>query len=251
MDINAKYRPFYIAKLLEELTDENHYLTTVQIMRLLEERYGITTHRQTIAQDIEVLKTVGIDICCIASTQNRYKLLGRKFDDAELKLLIDAVASSKFISKKRSEVLAAKLASLASNYKADELKRNISVESRVKSENEQTLLIIDGINEAINRHKQIRFQYFRYNDGYFIATAIPKSEMFSARTPVSVVTAVTSLVLILILLGTVTFTSEEEEMLYATMSDSQEEKGFESTIFQRDTPVRSQRRNYGCCRKVG
>ena len=75
------------------------------------------------------------------------------------------------------------------------------------------------------------FQYFRYNDGYFIATAIPKSEMFSARTPVSIVTAVTSLVLILVLLGTVTFTTEEEEMLYATMSESQEEKGFESTIF--------------------
>ena len=101
MDVNAKYRPFYIAKLLEELTDEDHYLTTTQIISLLEKRYGITTHRQTIAAEIEVLKTVGMDIGCTPSKQNRYRLLSRKFDDAELKLLIDTVASSKFISKKK------------------------------------------------------------------------------------------------------------------------------------------------------
>ena len=106
MDINAKYRPFYIAKLLEELTDENHYLTTAQIIQLLEKRYGITTHRQTIPQDIEVLKKIGMDIDCIPSTQNRYRILSRRFDNAELKLLIDAVASSKFISKKKSASLA-------------------------------------------------------------------------------------------------------------------------------------------------
>nr|MBQ6241341.1 WYL domain-containing protein [Lachnospiraceae bacterium] len=163
MDINGKYRPFYIAKLLEELTDEDHYLTTVQISNLLEERYGITSYRQTITKDMEILRTVGMDIDCIPSTQNRYRLLSRRFDDAELKLLIDAVASSKFISKKKSEVLAGKLASLSSSFRADELKRNISVESRVKSENELTLLIIDAINEAINKGKQIRFQYFHYN----------------------------------------------------------------------------------------
>ena len=163
MDINGKYRPFYIAKLLEELTDENHYLTTVQIIDLLEERYGITTHRRTIPADMEVLRKVGMDIDCIPSTQNRYRLLSRTFDDAEIKLLIDAVASAKFISKKKSKMLAAKLAGLACSYKGEELKRNISVESRIKSENEQILLIIDAINEAINKGKQIRFQYFHYN----------------------------------------------------------------------------------------
>ena len=164
MDINAKYRPFYIAELLEELTDEEHYLTTVQMIQLLEERYGITTHRQTIPQDIEVLKKVGMDIDCIPSTQNRYRLLSRRFDNAELKLLIDAVASSKFISKKKSVMLTEKLSSLTSSFEAEKLKRNISVESRIKSENELTILIIDAINEAINQKKQIRFQYFRYNE---------------------------------------------------------------------------------------
>ena len=163
MDINGKYRPFYIAKLLEELTDEDHYLTTMQIANLLEERYGMTSYRQTIAKDMEILRTVGMDIDCIPSTQNRYRLLSRQFDDAELKLLIDAVASSKFISKKKSEALAGKLASLSSSFKAAALKRNISVESRVKSENELTLLIIDAINDAINKGKQRRFQYCDYD----------------------------------------------------------------------------------------
>ena len=164
MDANAKYRPFYIAKLLGELTDENHYLTTVQIMSLLEERYGITAHRQTIPSEIELLKNVGMDIDCIPSTQNRYRLLSRRFDNAELKLLIDAVASSKFISKKKSASLAERLSSLTSSFEAEKLKRNISVENRIKSENELTLHIIDAINEAINQKKQISFQYFRYNE---------------------------------------------------------------------------------------
>ena len=164
MDTNAKYRPFFIAKLLLELTDEDHYLTTVQLISLLEERFGITTHRQTIHQDIEVLKTVGMDIDCISSTQNRYRLLSRRFDNAELKLLVDAVASSKFISKKKSVSLTERLSSLTSSFEAEKLKRNISVESRIKSENELTILIIDAINEAINQKKQIRFQYFHYNE---------------------------------------------------------------------------------------
>ena len=163
MGIEAKVRPFLIARLLYEFTDEDHFLTTEQIRRLLEDRYQMTVHRQTIPSDIESLQLAGMDIQIVPSTQNRYSLISRHFDDAELKLLIDAVASAKFTSKKMSEKLAAKIAALASSYKEEELKRNISVESRVKSENEQTLLIIDAINEAINRGKQIRFQYFHYN----------------------------------------------------------------------------------------
>ena len=164
MDINAKYRPFYIAKLLEELTDENHYLTTVQVIDLMKERYGITTHRQTVHQDMEVLKKVGMDVDCISSTQNRYRLLDRRFDNAELKLLIDAVASSKFISKQKSALLVDRISSLTSKFEAEKLKRNISVENRIKSENELTLLIIDAINEATNQKKQIKFQCFYYNE---------------------------------------------------------------------------------------
>lgn len=157
-------RPLYLARILHERTDEEHWLSTVQLCQILKEEYGFDTHRQTLNKDIQMLQQTGMDIDCIKSTQNRYRVLSRTFEVPELKLLIDAVASSKFISKKKSEVLATKLASLTSNYKADELKRNISVENRIKSGNEKTLLIIDAINEAINRKRQIRFQYFRYNE---------------------------------------------------------------------------------------
>ena len=75
------------------------------------------------------------------------------------------------------------------------------------------------------------FQYFRYADGYYIATAIPKAGMFQSRLSISVITAVTSLILILILSATVTMTTEEEEYLYATMSERQAEKGLDSAIF--------------------
>lgn len=163
MNTDDKIRPFYIAKLLYNLTDEDHYLTTSQIQELLKSKYGLAVHRQTIPKDIEILQQAGMDIQVVSSAQNRYSLVARAFDDAELKLLIDAAASAKFISKKKSELLAAKLAAHASLYRADDLKRNISVESRIKSDNEHTLLIIDAVNEAINQKKQIAFQYFRYN----------------------------------------------------------------------------------------
>ena len=163
MDNNAKLRPLYLAKILYERTDEGHYLTTMQLAQILEEEYGIPAHRQTIKTDIELLQQFGMDIQEVKSTQNRYNLISRQFEIAELKLLIDAVQSSKFISKERSEQMVSKIVTLAGQYKAEELKRNASVEGRVKSENRQDLLIVDAINEAINNGKKISFQYFQYS----------------------------------------------------------------------------------------
>ena len=163
MDNNAKLRPLYLAKILYERTDEDHYLTTMQLAQILEEEYGIPAHRQTIKTDIELLQRFGMDIQEVKSTQNRYNLISRQFEIAELKLLIDAVQSSKFISKERSEQMVSKIVALAGQHKAEELKRNASVEGRVKSENRQDLLIVDAINEAINARKKIAFQYFSYN----------------------------------------------------------------------------------------
>lgn len=163
MDNNAKLRPLYLAKILYECTDEDHYLTTMQLAQILEEEYGIPAHRQTIKTDIELLQQFGMDIQEVKSTQNRYNLISRQFEIAELKLLIDAVQSSKFIPKERSEQIVSKIVALAGQHKAEELKRNASVEGRTKSENRQDLLIVDAINEAINAEKKIAFQYFSYN----------------------------------------------------------------------------------------
>ena len=162
MDKDAKRRPLILAKILFERTDEEHYLTTAQLMEILEKEHGIKTHRQTIPSDIDILRSFGMDIQDVMSAQKRYNLVSREFDLAELKMLIDAVESAKFISRNKSEQLVKKLSGLASQYQAKSLKRNISVENRVKYENEMVVLIVDGINEAINRGKKISFQYFKY-----------------------------------------------------------------------------------------
>ena len=109
MDCDAKLRPLYLAKILYEMTDEDHYLTTAQLIQLLEEKYGIKAHRQTIKAEVELLKQFGLEIEEVKSTQNRYNLYGRTFDIPELKLLIDAVESSKFISASKSLELVKKL----------------------------------------------------------------------------------------------------------------------------------------------
>ena len=171
-----KIRILALAKILTQYTDEEHSITTADIIDLLEKEYGISSHRTTISTDVAILQEFGMDIQATRSQFIHYNLLSRDFDYAELKLLIDAVASSKFISKSKSERLAVKIATLAGQHKAEELKRNISVERRIKTDNEKVLFIIDAVNGAINLGKKIRFQYFEYNvkkerkprmDGYY------------------------------------------------------------------------------------
>ncbi len=163
MNNDAKLRPLYLARILYERTDEDNYLTTAQLIEILEKEYDIKTHRQTIPSDIDILRAFGMDIQEVMSAQKRYNLISREYDIAELKLLIDAVESSKFITKKKSEKLVSKLSKMAGRNQAENLKRNISVEDRIKYDNESIFLIIDGINEAINAGKKVSFLYFKYD----------------------------------------------------------------------------------------
>ncbi len=163
MEKETKLRALCILKILYELTDANHQLSTSEIAEQLEKKYGFKVYRTTIGSDIEQLRQFGIDICINKSTQNRYFLDGRLFDEQELKLLIDAVESSKFISEKKSKVLVEKLGELAGPKGTAELKRNLCIESRNKTVNDQIYNIVDALNDAINRGKKVAFQYFRYN----------------------------------------------------------------------------------------
>lgn len=164
MENNTKVRPLYLAKILVERTDEDHFLTTNQLIDILKNEYDIPAHRQTVAFEVKLLQQVGLDIDVQKSVQNRFRYVGRQFDVAELKLLIDAVESSKFISTKRSLQLSEKLSSLAGTYKAVEFKRNILVEGKVKTSNEKVTIIIDAVNTAINKKRKISFLYFHYNE---------------------------------------------------------------------------------------
>lgn len=163
MDIKAKLRPFYVAKMLYEQTDEEHYLTIAQIIDQLEEQYDISTSRRTVSDDIKALQEFGVEIEVEQSTQNRYYLIGRRFDLPELKALIDAVESARFIPKVKSSALVAKLSSLASPFNASKLVRNVDVENRIKADNEKIYYIMEALNDAINDKKKVSFQYYTYN----------------------------------------------------------------------------------------
>ncbi|MBQ5782784.1 MAG: WYL domain-containing protein [Oscillospiraceae bacterium] len=152
-----------LQQVLEKYSDEEHPLTTNQIISLLDREHGMKVHRTTIPKDVEHLQEMDVDVQSIRTTQNRYFIGDRFFELPQLKLLIDAVASSKFISDKKSKELIKKLDSFASVYQQDEIKRNIYIESRIKADNEHILYIVDSINRAINKGKKISFTYFEYD----------------------------------------------------------------------------------------
>lgn len=158
-----KFRPLYILKILQELSDDDHPLSTNDIVDILQNDYGVKTHRTTIAPDIELLQEYGYDIITIKSSQNKYFLGSRTFELPELKLLIDAVQSSRFITKTKSKVLVEKLSSIASTYQRKELFRPLVVDNKTKPDNENIYYIVDTIHEAINNKKKISFLYYDYS----------------------------------------------------------------------------------------
>ena len=119
MDNDAKLRPWILAKILYERTDYDHSLTTAQLTKILEEEYNMPTHRTTIGPDIEMLQKLGMDIQVLKSTQNKYNVLDRYFTDAELRLMIDAVASARFISSSQSKKLIEKISAMAGQNAAE------------------------------------------------------------------------------------------------------------------------------------
>ncbi len=163
MDIDAKLRPLYLLQILKERTDENNQLSTAQLCDILKKQYNIDTHRITLKSDIELLQRAGYGIEERRSSTNLYNYINRDFDDPELKMIIDAIGSAKFIPEDKSEELIRKVTALAGNNKAKSLKRNVVVDGRVKIDNHLILYITDKINEAINAHKKISFQKIEYN----------------------------------------------------------------------------------------
>ena len=160
--MELKPRILYLLRILEQYTDEEHSLTTKQLIEMLNEKYGISTYRTTIAKDVVALQEFGVDIVVVHSTQCKYFIGSRQFELPELKLLIDAVESSKFITSKKSDALIKKIHMLTSNEQVKKLKRNNYVSGRIKPNNEQIYYIVDTINDAINEGKQISFQYYEY-----------------------------------------------------------------------------------------
>lgn len=157
---DTRLRILYLYQLLLTQSDEDHPLSTKQITEKMEELHNIHMHRTTVPKDIELLKAAGFEIIGERKRAWEYHLAERQFSLPELKLLIDAVQSSKFITEKKSQDLIGKLISLTSETNAAKLNRTVHITGRVKSENEKGYYIVDAINDAMNAGKKISFLYF-------------------------------------------------------------------------------------------
>lgn len=158
-----KLKLLYIIKLLTENTDEDHPVSTADIIAYLESK-GVRSERKSIYDDVEKLCEFGYDIIQVHSRLGGgYYLAGRDFELAELKLLVDAVQSSRFITTRKSRSLIKKLELLAGKHDAGKLQRQVYVAGRIKTENESIYYNIDNIHRAIQENKQIEFQYLDWN----------------------------------------------------------------------------------------
>ena len=159
-----KLKLLYIKELLENETDEDNGVTMDEILAYLEAR-GITAERKSIYSDIEWLQQYGLDIGVKKTDRTRYMLLSREFQLAELKLLVDAVGASRFITRKKSLELIKKLERLTGVRRAKELRRQVFVDNRIKNMNESIYYNVDAIHIAIASDKQLLFKYFDYSRG--------------------------------------------------------------------------------------
>ena len=158
---NQKLKLLYLMEILLQQTDERHPMTVPEMISELA-RHGVAAERKSIYNDLESLRTFGLDIVQTKSRTTGYYIGARSFEVPELKLLVDSVQSSKFITHKKTLALIKKIEGLASIYDAQLLQRQVYVRGRVKSMNESVYYNVDEIADAISRDRQIRFHYFEY-----------------------------------------------------------------------------------------
>ena len=154
----VKLRTLYIMKMLLEKTDEKYTMSAADIDTALRD-YGMSADRKTVYNDIETFREFGMDVLQVKGTNGGYYIGSRKFELPELKLLVDAVQASKFISRKKSKELIHKLESLASEHDARQLQRNVFIYNRPKTGNETIYYNVDQIHTAILENRQIQYQY--------------------------------------------------------------------------------------------
>lgn len=158
----VKARLLVLTKMFYELTDENHPMDTFEIIDYLSE-HGVPANTKTLRSDIKLLKEQDIDIITVSSRPNKYFLGARLFEMPEVKLLLDAVASSRFITKSKSKELSRKLTSLASVNQRKQLNRHMYTTGRVKPGNENVFYYVDLINNAIELKRKISFQIIEFD----------------------------------------------------------------------------------------
>lgn len=160
---NQKLKLLYLMKILLEETDDEHGLTMEQIILQLD-GYNISAERKSLYADMEDLRRYGLDIFAVKSGRTTYYHVGhRQFELAELKLLVDSVQASKFITAKKTNELIRKLEGLVSVHEASQLQRQVYVTDWVKTINESIYYSVDKLHDAIAMDVKVKFQYFQWN----------------------------------------------------------------------------------------
>ena len=159
---NQKLKLLRLYDILFHQSDEEHPITVPELIAQLE-RLEIKAERKSIYDDLEALASLDVDIQSRKGRSPGWFIGQRDFELAELKLLVDAVQSSRFITKRKSDALIRKLETLASTHQARQLQRQVYVDRRVKTMNESIYYNVDILHAAIARNRAITFQYFDYN----------------------------------------------------------------------------------------
>jgi len=160
---NQKLKILYILDYLQRNSHADHLVRATELIDMLENQHSILCERKTIYSDIAALQDYGIDIVSVPGKNGGYYIASRNFELPELKLLIDAVQSSRFLTEKKSRELIEKLCRECSVHEAKLVRRDVLVSGRVKSMNETIYYNVDAIQEAIGQNRQIAFRYFDWN----------------------------------------------------------------------------------------
>ena len=177
--LNQKQKILFIMDYLQKHSHKDHPVRTAELISMLK-THDIQSDRKTIYSDIEALQEYGLDIVSVAGRNGGFYIASpREFELPELKLLIDAVLSSRYLTESKSRTLVKKLCQLCgTEHEAQLIQRNVIVSGRVKSMNETILINVDTIQEAISQNKQIAFRYFdwgmdgkrRYREKEYLAS---------------------------------------------------------------------------------
>lgn len=159
---NQKLKLLYLAEYFKRYSDENHLISVADMISHLD-KYGISAERKSIYDDIEALRVFGMDIIQVRGAKGGYYLASRDFELPELKLLVDSVQSSRFITGKKTMALIKKVEELTSVYEATALHRQVYVSNRIKTMNESIYYNVDEIHSGIALDRQIAFRYFEYS----------------------------------------------------------------------------------------
>ncbi len=159
---NQKLKIFYILDYLQRNSNADHPVRAAELIDMLDKRHGIQSERKSIYSDIAALQDYGVDIVSVPGKNGGYYIASRNFELPELKLLIDAVQSSRFLTERKSRELIEKLCNQCNEHDARLMRRDVLVSGRVKSMNETIYYNVDAVQEAIGQNRQISYRNFDF-----------------------------------------------------------------------------------------